>query len=371
MKVTRIQPLERGLKLYWDDDSVSELPYIWLRDNDPDEFHPDTKERVFDLTSVAIDTRPDSCEFQDDMLLLQWPDKAGISSYSLSWLMAHQPGKKRVDPAEVDRVLWDGRDLSPIPRFVAKDCIESPRMMIEMLVEAKRSGLLIIEGLEADALAGERFAELIGFKRETNYGVMFEVVSKVDPNNLAYTSLKLPLHTDLANQQVIPSYQFLHCFKNSTNGGESVFADGFRIWRDYQESDPEAAELLRTTPVPFRFHDDEYDIRKHRPIVGYREDGELAYFAFNAHLVDIPDMSSELLYDFYAAYQQLMLKVREPVYSVHYALQPGEMFFFDNLRVLHGRDAFDPTSGERHLRGYYIENNEVDSRIRVLARDLN
>ncbi len=45
------------------------------------------------------------------------------------------------------------------------------------------------------------------------------------------------------------------------------------------------------------------------------------------------------------------------------------MVIFDNSRVMHGRAAFDANSGERHLRGYYIERNEVDSRIRVLARN--
>ena len=371
MKITKIEALERGLKIYWSDDSASELPYIWLRDNDPDEFHPDTKERVFDLTSVSIDIKPDRCELLEDLLLVQWPDKPKASNYALSWLLQHRPGIKRHDPANVKQVLWNANDMSSIPRFDARECVQSAESLVQMLSEVKSRGLVLIEGLEQDELAGERFAELIGFKRETNYGVMFEVISKVDPNNLAYTSLKLPLHTDLPNQQVIPSYQFLHCYKNSTNGGESVFADGFQIWADYKEANPKAAELLETTPIPFRFHDDEYDIRKHRPVVGYRDNGEFDYFAFNAHLVDIPDMESEQLYKFYSAYHQLMLKLRESQYSVHYALQPGEMFFFDNLRVLHGRDAFDPTSGERHLRGYYIENNEVDSRIRVLARELN
>ena len=53
---------------------------------------------------------------------------------------------------------------------------------------------------------------------------------------------------------------------------------------------------------------------------------------------------------------------------IHCMLAPGEMAMFDNTRVLHGRTAFDPSSGDRHLRGYYIEKNEIDSRIRVLSR---
>ena len=38
--------------------------------------------------------------------------------------------------------------------------------------------------------------------------------------------------------------------------------------------------------------------------------------------------------------------------------------------VLHGRAEFDPSTGDRHFLGYYVECNEVDSRIRVMAREL-
>jgi gamma-butyrobetaine dioxygenase len=63
-----------------------------------------------------------------------------------------------------------------------------------------------------------------------------------------------------------------------------------------------------------------------------------------------------------------MIRMRDPRYVIRYSLSPGEMVAFDNRRVLHGRTAFDATSGDRHLRGYYIEQNEIDSRIRVLSR---
>lgn len=33
------------------------------------------------------------------------------------------------------------------------------------------------------------------------------------------------------------------------------------------------------------------------------------------------------------------------------------------------RAALNPISGERHLRGYQIERNEIDTRIRVLTRE--
>ena len=96
--------------------------------------------------------------------------------------------------------------------------------------------------------------------------------------------------------------------------------------------------------------------------------GRFRGLAFNAHLADIPDLPSEQLYGFYEAYRDLMQRIRDPAYLIRYALAPGEMVMFDNRRILHGREAFDPSAGERHFRGFYIEHNEVNSRMRVLAR---
>lgn len=60
--------------------------------------------------------------------------------------------------------------------------------------------------------------------------------------------------------------------------------------------------------------------------------------------------------------------LRDPAYAVSLKLGSGEMVVFDNRRVLHGREAFNPATGYRHLHGCYVDRGEWDSRIRVLAR---
>ena len=360
---------ERGFTITWDDQSVAEFPFIWLRDNDPEDLHPDTRERVFDLTSVSLDINPLAYELVSDAFTIQWPDKEQASTYGVDWLYRHRPGQVREDPAAVSQALWDKRSMQEIPRVDGRECKANPAILRKALQTLKRFGIVIIDNLEDSPEASHRFAELVGFERQTNFGVMFEVISLPQPHNLAYTSIALPLHTDLPNQELIPGYQFLHAYKNSASGGESVFADGFRIAADLQDEAPADLELFKTVPVPFRFHDDDNDIRRRRPLVSQHADGSFDYFVFNAHIADLPDMQTELLYDFYRAYKALMHRIRDPKYAIRYRLQPGEMVAFDNSRVLHGRDEFDPTSGERHYRGYYLERNEIDSRIRVLSRN--
>ncbi len=369
MQITEIERRGRAFVATWTDQSVTEFPFIWLRDNDPTELHPHTRERIFDLTSVSLDIQPTAYDLVDDALVVHWEDKQSPSVYASLWLRSHRPGVVRPDPCRVPKVHWSVATIADIPHFDALQCSRSPRVLQSALVTIKRMGLIIIDGLEDEAGAGEHFAELIGFKRETNFGVMFEVISKPDPNNLAYTSIALPLHTDLPNQNLVPGYQFLHSFRNNASGGESVFADGFSICADFEKDRPDEFDLLKRVAVPWRFHDDSFDIRYRRPIINQHANGEFDCLVFNAHLADVTDLETGLIYDFYAAYQRFMMYIRDPKYRFHHALKPGQMVMFDNQRVLHGRAEFDPSSGERHYRGFYIDYNEVDSMIRVLSRD--
>ena len=369
MQIKSTRKSERSLHVSWQDGSKTEFPFIWLRDNDRDELHPQTRERVFDLSKVSLNIEPECDSLQEGVLTIQWPNKQGVSVYSSTWLYSHRPGCQRIDPAKIKKVLWDTDSLKKIIRFDATRCAESSDELYQMLVKLKQYGLVVIDGLADTSSAGEIFGDLIGFKRESNFGVVFNVISKSEPVNLAYTSVALPLHTDLPNQSMVPSYQFLHCYLNSVVGGESVFADGFKICADFALEDPVKFELLKNTAVTWRFHDHNCDIRHRRPIINLDSSGNLEMLVFNAHLADVPDMPIDTLYDFYAAYQDLMQRIRDPKYAIHHLLKPGEMVVFDNRRLLHSRTEFDPNIGERHLRGYYIDENEVASRMRKLAND--
>ena len=368
MQIQSVERQARGFRIEWSDGSESRAPYIWLRDNDPNELHPDTHERTFDLLSVSIDIEPNDFSFDPDALRVAWPEKDSPSEYTSGWLQTYRPGTPRHDPARISKQSWAAAGLTELPRFSAPDCYASPDALLDALISLKRTGIILVEQLDDNQFAGERFGDLIGFKRESNYGVMFEVMSKPNPNNLAYTSLELPLHTDLSNQEFVPGNQFLHCIRNSAEGGGSRFADALAIVEEFKQDHPEQYELLCEAQVPWHFIDDETDLRQRRPVIGLNGDGSFRGLTFNAHLADVPDFEADFMYDFYAAFQELMRRIRTSPHNIETVLQPGEMVVFDNQRILHGRAAFNPNSGERHLRGYYIEHNEVENRIRMLSK---
>ncbi len=359
--IKEIKCEEDQLVVSWSKGGCSAYPYIWLKDIDPLDFHPQTNERMFDLTQCDLNITPADVVLDAEQVSLQWPDQKVRSVYPVKLLAMYANSGDREDPAQVKRQLWY-RDFE-VSRFASEQMDEDA--VKEMLLRLKRDGLVIITGLDHEK-SGEQFGDLIGFKRETNFGVMFEVINKAEPNNLAYTAVSLPLHTDLSNQELPPGYQFLHCVKNEAQGGESILADGFAIATDLQREQPAHFELLSTRKMPFRFHDKSCDIRFSHCVIGVKN-GEVDQFIFNAHLAENVNGLQGGIVEYYRAYKALMTNIKQPKYALELKLQAGEMMIFDNKRVMHGRKSFDPTTGDRHLRGYYIDHTEVDSKIRMLS----
>ena len=71
---------------------------------------------------------------------------------------------------------------------------------------------------------------------------------------------------------------------------------------------------------------------------------------------------------YYEAYRRLHAAIdRAP--KLKFRLRPGEMLVFNNRRMLHGRDSFSlGEGGGRHLRGGYVNIDELSNRYNLLRR---
>ena len=369
MTVTHLKVRPDMLVVTWTDSTTTQYPTIWLRDNCPSGLHPDTNERMLDL--LAIDDAPvlNSATRTGEIVVLHYDDYH-TSQMPLSLLSMHRPGQPAYDSGNVPATLWRA-DLgaSNIPRHAAVSILDADTALQAWMQDTATFGLTIVEDLDDRTDAGTDLAKRIDFLRATNFGTTFEVINKPDPNNLAYTSVALPLHTDLPNQEVPPGYQFLHCLANEATGGGSLFADGFAMAQDLRHEDPDAFRLLCDVSIPFRFHDGTADIQVHRPVITLDPNGNVIEIRYNAHLAGIFDMDADVMPVYYLAYRAYMAKTRDPKYQLRLKLKAGQMVVFDNRRVLHGRDAFDPSTGYRHLHGCYVDRGEFSSRLRLLSRD--
>jgi gamma-butyrobetaine dioxygenase len=369
MTHAELRPEARCLRLTWPDGSQDDFPFLWLRDNCASNRHPSTEERIFDLLSVPEDIAPVSTTVEADALRVDWPDGGPVSRFALDWLHAHRPGHRAEDPGAVPREAWRGNlTAEALPRADATTLMTDDAALAAWMRATRATGLSIVQGLPDDPQAGQDVARRISFLRETNFGVTFEVESKPDPNNSAYTADALPLHSDLPNQELPPGIQFLHCLANSAEGGDSVFADGLALAEDLAEADPDAFAVLSTVAVPFRFHDRDCDLRHRQKVLTLDSDGRFSEICWSNHLAAPLDMAPDTIRAYYRAWRALAALMRAPRYLLNLRLEAGEMAVFDNRRILHGRSAFDPSTGQRHLIGCYVDRAEFDSRLRVLAR---
>lgn len=370
-EIRRVELGEHALTAHWSDGRQSRFHYLWLRDNCASGFHPDTRERTFDLLSVSEAIHPVNVNIDATGLRIEWSEHAHTSHYRHDWLAAHdysQSGRRCRERQRSALVSWDAADGDDPPRADYAELMTDDAALYRWMQALYIRGLALVDGMPDDDNAVLDASGRIDYPRRTNFGITFNVISEPNPINLAYTALTLPLHTDLPNQETPPGFQFLHCRVNQSNGGDSIFVDGLRVLEMLREQAPAHFDLLAEHAIPFRFHDDEHDIRAHNPIINLDAFGNIVEIKYNAHVADTFDSPEAVMHDLYLAYRDLMRRLREPHYQLRLRLAAGQMAVFDNRRVLHGRTGFDPNSGPRYLRGCYVDRTEFKSRLRMLAK---
>ena len=139
-----------------------------------------------------------------------------------------------------------------------------------------------------------------------------------------------------------------------------------------RKNDKEAFDQLTQTEIyNYRYNTDfssAFLVTKVPPVVLNR-DGSLRRAAFSNNFDSLRDMPAEKQKKFIRALNLFLAMLEEPEYKLKFKLDEGDIAVFDNTRVTHGREAFDP-SEPRHLEGCYMDWDEIDSRTRVIKADL-
>jgi gamma-butyrobetaine dioxygenase len=368
----RAEPQGDHVALTWSDGRRTRHHRFWLRDNCSCSqcFLALTREQLYEIVDAPDDLAVAQAERQAGALRVVWSD-GHASVYQPGWLRAHAGDeasrRERADPRDKP-ALW-GRDYADRLRsFACADILADDAALLDWLTALRSTGLTLVTDVPAEPEALLQPIARIGHLRETNFGRVFDVRSKPAADSAAYTSVNLPPHTDLPTRELQPGVQFLHCLVNDATGGESVFVDGFAIGEAMRSEAPEAFRLLTTTPMAFWNRDSRTDYRWDAPILALDAQGELAEVRFANFLrgpVDAAEADMGAIYD---ALRRFQAMAREPRFTLERRLKPGDMWAFDNRRVLHARREFDPASGARWLQGAYVDRDEIVSRWRVLLR---
>jgi gamma-butyrobetaine dioxygenase len=367
MSVT-VEPGRETVRVTWSNGDSHEFDYLWLRDNCacPECRDPDAWERLFDTVELPQDIRPRRV-VADAGVRVEWPD-GHVTSLSTEWLYEHRNGRATRDARARHEVLWDAliAEAPPSISFAEIECGDAG--LIRWMSLIRSYGFALVHDVPTRVDAVLSLAERIAFVQESNFGRTFHVISKPDPENLAFTAHRLRAHTDLVNRHSAVNLQFLHCLQFDAEGGESVLVDGFEAARRLAEADPEAHELLRTVPVPWRFQNDEVDIANHWPVITTGPDGRYLEIRLNTALMAPLDIDTEMVRPFYRALSAFGRILRDPRMEYAFKMRPGDCQVFDNQRVLHARAAYDPSSGARHLQGCYVDKDDFLGRLAAMQR---
>ncbi len=361
------------VRVEWSDGKTSRFHALWLRENaaDAQTINLDTRESIFDLAAAPDDLHVASVSVDGaGALAVRFEPEGHETAYHPGWLQAHDASIGSADaPDPVAHHFWQAADLPEPPTFDGANILTDDGVLEDWLGALAKYGLARLRNVTSEPGMVGQVAGRIGTVRNSNFGTVFDVRARPDPDSNAYTSLALAGHTDLPTREYQPGLQFLHCMENTTSGGRAVYVDGFAVAEAIRQSDDDAFAALTTIPWTYTNRARDSDYRWRSPAVvlapnsGYREVriGGFLRGPLDAAFDDVP-----------RAYRALKLYSKlatEPEFQQVFAYQPGDLVAFDNRRILHGREAFDAGGGGRWLQGCYGEREELHSRLRVLARN--
>jgi len=373
IEISKVSKNGSTLNVEWSDGEKSSFNYMWLRDNCPKAHDKDSRHRMFNILKVSKDINPKKYNVnKEGKLEIEWSEGNHTSYYDLKWLRENCYTIKNKKKYNSPYQLWDcslQENLKSIT-IEHEQIISSDEGLIKWLELLHYKGIAIVKNTPTEKESAFPVLNRISHTRETFFKTPFEVINIPKPNNSAYTAHALNNHMDLPWFENPPGYQFLHCLINSAEGGDSSAVDAFSVADYLRKNEKEIFETLVT--VPLKFKDKDYTQEAHRsfhsPAITLTKDGDYNDIRFSVATMDTLDCSPEIMEKVYKAHHRFGNLLHDKKYQINFRLEPGDIFSFNNRRLLHGRTEFDPNSGSRHLQGYYMDRDEIIGRLNYLKK---
>ena len=363
--INKIVKRNQFIEITWLDKHISKFHFLWLRDNCPSAIHPTANMRIFNILSVTKNIFPKEIIINKNKLKIYWSEKNHKSNFEIKWLRDHcySLKQKYISPY----FFWDQK----LKKTFNKIKIDHDKVLFKdnylqkWLKLLNEYGFAIIKNAPIKKKSAFKILNRISHHRETFFGTPFEVINVPKPNNTAYTADALRNHTDLPYFEYAPGYQFLHCLVNDAKGGNSSVVDGFAVANYLKRYEKDAFKILTDTYVKFK--DTDYTQKAtrvlHSPLITLTKDSDFNDIRFSMAAMGTVDVDSKKMKKFYEAYYLFAKLLHNKKFKIDFRLESGDIFCFNNRRVLHGRTSFDPNSGNRHLQGYYLERDEILARL--------
>ena len=355
--------------IFIDNDKKIEIHPIWLRERVREEKYLDknNNQRLFDPSFLENINIKDA-HIVNNILKLTFNDGV-ISQFQISSLVNEFLDSENIFQT-VKQEIWDS-SLKDKPTYLFKENFYEGKEMYEMLKSFYKYGFVIVRKVPTKNNYIVQFANSIGSIRRTNFGEYFNVKSVNKPNDLAYTSLALPPHTDNPYRKPVPCIQLLHCIENEVSGGLSTLVDGFNVATYLKKNNPEYFKILTEVKVKFKFIDKDIILENTGELIELDEKSNLKQIRFNTRLDYVPVLKKNDLELYYKARKKVSTLYNSEKFKIEFKLMPGDIIMIDNYRLLHGRTSFNTNEGNRFLQGCYIDHDSSEGKLRHLKRKFN
>ena len=358
-------------KVYFNNGSLKkEIHPFWLRERvDGDEYlDKGTQQRLFDPTSLDNEISINKANINEKFLEIDFND--GVSSKIDINKIAQEFSSEDTVIKPITKIKWDST-LKDIKNFKYQDNFFESKEMHDLLVSFYKYGFVVIKDIPTEDNYIVKFANSIGSVRRTNFGEYFDVKSKPNPNDLAYTSLALAPHTDNPYRNPVPCIQLLHCIVSEVSGGLSTLVDGYTVTEDLKTENPEFYKILSEIKVKFKFIDKDVVLEDWSELIKLNDDKSLKQIRFSPRLDFVPILEKEKLDLYYKARKKISDFYNSKKFRIEFKLISGDIIMMDNYRLLHGRTAYDANEGKRFLQGCYIDHDSSEGKFRHLKRKFN
>ena len=346
-----------------------EIHPFWLRERANGEKFVDksTQQRLFDPTQLQENIQIKNLSLCNDFLEVNFNDGA---STKIAVIDIFKEFSSINEIKQIEKIKWDS-SFSEQNTFEFDENLFETEEMYKALINFYQYGFVIFKNVPTRDNFIVKFANSIGSVRRTNFGEFFNVQSKLNPNDLAYTSLNLAPHTDNPYRNPVPCIQILQCIENEVSGGLSTLVDGYTVSEKLKQEFTDYYKILTEVKIRFQFIDQTIVLEDWAEMIQLDESGNFKQVRFSPRLDFVPLIDKEKLELFYSARKKLSELYNSENYKIEFKLLPGDLLMMDNYRLLHGRTKYDASEGNRFLQGCYIDYDSTEGRLKHLKRKFN
>lgn len=346
-----------------------------------------------------IDIRDHSTDEQGNYIVRWVNDVPGFGDDHVSTFSPAQIAQTTIKHHQEGRTLfsrpqqlWDRGSFDIEKSMISyDDYMSSSEGLALALHHLWQNGLVFVKDVPPQESSVGQLAERVAPLRNTFYQPTWDVRSKPDAENVAYTSRHLGFHMDLLYMHEPPGLQFLHCIENTCEGGESAFADTFQALFQIEVENTEQIRDLSNVTMDYGYRNGPHSFFDNKPVISYSTDRNKAalkrtkqgrIISPSSHLYAVhrvywspPFVKAQTLATRVGREQLQKMQVAQKRFAdelekeethIETKLPPGTCAIFDNLRVVHARKAFNTNSGHRWLRGAYLDHQDFFSKAQEL-----